>query len=76
MNKFHSKSLFIVQFVCKCNRVSLGTQLTVSYIVLYCNMFVILFTQIIHKKANKKFNLTVWYVEKYNSIVEELASSE
>ena len=42
----------------------------VSYVVLYCNRFIILFTQInTLKKKNKEniFNLTVHYLEKYNS---------
>ena len=40
-----------------------------GYIVLYCNRFITLFTQIIrnrHKKANI-FRLTVQYLEKYSS---------
>ena len=45
----------------------------ISYIVSYCNRFVILFTQIRHEKqANTKskesvFNFIVWYLEKYSS---------
>ena len=47
--------------------------------VLFCNRFIILFTQIIHKKQintkNKEniFNLTVQYLEKYSSTVQQLA---
>ena len=47
--------------------------------VLYCNRFIILFTQIIHKKqTNAKnkgniFNLIVQYLEKYSSAVQQLA---
>ena len=52
--------------------------------VLYCNRFIILFTQIIHKKpTNTKnkdniFNLTVQYLEKYSITagIQGLASSE
>ena len=36
MNKFPSKNMF-VQLVHKSNKVSLGTQLIIGYIVLYCN---------------------------------------
>ena len=45
---------------------------------MYCNRFIILFTQIIHKKQTQKniFNLTVQYLEKYSSAVQQLASSE
>ena len=43
-----------------------------GYIVLYCNRFIILFTQIIHKKQTKNkeniFNLTVQYLEKYSTV--------
>ena len=45
---------------------------TISYIVLYCNGFIIFFTQIMHKKKNKQkvkknfFNLTIQYLEKYS----------
>jgi len=50
----------------------------IGYIVLYCNRFKILFTQIIHKKwASKKqeniFHLTVKYPEKFSSTVQQLA---
>ena len=45
--------------------------------VLYCNMFTILFTEIIHKEQTKNkediFNLTVEYFEKYSSTVQQLA---
>ena len=47
--------------------------------VLYYHRFIILFTQIIHKKQthikNKEniFNLTVQYLEKYSSTVQQLA---
>ena len=45
---------------------------TISHIVLYCNRFELLFTQIIHIKQTQKnkeniFNLTVQYLEKYSS---------
>ena len=62
MNKFHSKTAFISAIVHKSSKVSLGTQLTIGYIGLYCNRFIILFIQIIHKKQMQKikhFNLTV-----------------
>ena len=58
---------------------NLGTQLIqpAIYIVLYCNGFIILFTQIIHKKQIQKiktniFYLTVQYLEKYRSPVHQL----
>ena len=45
--------------------------------VLYCNMFTILFTEVIHKEQTKNkgdiFNLTVEYFEKYSSTVQQLA---
>ena len=54
---------------------------TTGYIVLYCNRFVILFTQIIYFKKHTKnkennFNLTVQYLEKCNSTVQQLASKD
>ena len=50
---------------------------TIGYIVLCYNRFIILFTQIIHKKQTQKnkeniFNLTVQYIEKYSSTVQQL----
>ena len=56
----------------KLNKVSLGTQLTVGYVVLYCNRFIILFTQIIHKKKKKKTFLILQYNVKYNSTAQQL----
>ena len=49
----------------------------ISYIVLFCNRFKILFTQIIHKKQTQKnkesiFCLIVQYLEKYSSTVQQL----
>ena len=50
---------------------------TIGYTVLYCNKFITLFTQIIHKnKQTEKlniFNLTVQYLEKFSSTVQQLA---
>ena len=51
---------------------------TISHIVLYCNRFELLFTQIIHIKQTQKnkeniFNLTVQYLEKYSGTVQWLA---
>ena len=44
-----------VQFVLSPTRVTLGHQINiVGYIILYCNSFVMLFTQIIHKKQTEK----------------------
>ena len=62
----------------KSNKVRYPTN-TISYILLYCNRFIILFTQIIHKKQtnakNKEniLNLTAQYLEKYSSTVQQLA---
>ena len=45
--------------------------------MLYCNRFIILFTQIIHKKQTQTktsiFNITVQYLEKYSSTVQQVA---
>lgn len=38
-NEFHFESVFLSQFVCKSNKVSLGITNTTSYIVLYGNRF-------------------------------------
>ena len=43
-----------------------------GYIILYCDRFIILFTQIIHTKQTQKikeniFNLIIQYLEKYSS---------
>ena len=48
---------------------------TSSYIVLYCNRFIILFKQYIHKKQTQKvyiLNPTVQYLEKYSSRAQQL----
>lgn len=47
----HTRSS-VPENVHKSIRVGLGTQLatTISYIVLYCDEFIILFIQIVHKK--------------------------
>ena len=42
------------QFIPKSNKVSLGSQLTITYIALYWNKFIILFTQVIHKQKQTK----------------------
>ena len=49
--------------VCKSNKVSLGYRAnTISYVVLHCNRFIILFTQIIHKRqTHKNPFLIIWY---------------
>ena len=52
----------------------------IGYIVLYCNRFIILPTQIAHKTQTQNieniFILTVQYLGKYNSTVKRLASSQ
>ena len=71
-----------VQFVYKFNKVSLGTQLaTIGYVVLYCNIFIMLVAQIIqnkhtHTKKNKEntFILIVQYLERYHNTKQQLAS--
>ena len=49
---------------------------TTGSIVLYCNRFIVIFTQVILKKQTqlfkKIFNLTVQYLEKFSSILSQL----
>ena len=61
MNEFCFKDAFINPIFFKSNNVSLGTQLaaTISYIVLYCDRFIILFIQIVHRKETNTINKTL-----------------
>ena len=47
---------------------------TVGYVVLYCSRCIVLFTQVMHLKNKKEniFNLTVQYLEQYNTAVQQL----
>ena len=69
-NEFYSKLVRKSSLFIKLNKVSLGTLLTVGYVVLYCNRFIILFTQIIHKK--KKTFLILQYNVKNNITTQQL----
>ena len=68
VNEFHYESTFISP-ICKSKKVSLGT---ISCIVLYCNRFIILFIQIIHKKQTKvrKTFLILQYLALKSTVVQ------
>ena len=65
-----------VQFVCKSNTEPRYPTNTIGYIVLHCNSFIMLFTQVIHKKQIQKIKKTFLLLqcsEKYSSRGQQLA---
>ena len=59
------KGALFPEHVHKSIRVGLGTQLaaTISYIVLYCDRFIILFIQIVHRKETNTIKKTLKNVQ-------------
>ena len=77
MSEFHSKSAFVSPICLKVQqRQPRYPTDTIGYIVLYCNGFIIIFTQRIHIKQTQNFFLilTVQHLEKYSNMVQRLAS--